>query len=57
MPEVILGKELKCLRCDHQWIPRKKDVRRCPSCKSPYWDRAREIDVIQGPQKVVVEPK
>lgn len=33
--------KLKCKRCGHQWIPRKIEVRICPKCKSPYWDRAR----------------
>jgi len=37
-------KQLKCLRCDHEWVPRKEEVRICPKCKSPYWDRERESD-------------
>lgn len=32
----------KCCRCSHSWIPRKKEVRICPKCKSPYWDRPRK---------------
>ncbi len=41
----------KCLRCDHAWIPRRPDKpRRCPKCKTPYWDtpssrRVRIADV------------
>ena len=31
----------KCSRCSHSWIPRKKEVRVCPKCKSPYWDKPR----------------
>jgi len=32
----------KCLRCDHEWIPRREEHPRvCPKCKSPYWDRPR----------------
>lgn len=28
-----------CLRCGHTWIPRRVDKpRRCPKCKTPYWD-------------------
>ncbi len=28
-----------CLRCGHTWIPRRADKpRRCPKCKTPYWD-------------------
>lgn len=31
---------LKCQRCGHEWVPRKKvsEVRLCAKCKSPYWD-------------------
>ena len=32
----------KCFRCGHLWIPRKKDVRQCPKCKSAYWDQPRK---------------
>jgi predicted Zn-ribbon and HTH transcriptional regulator len=32
-------KGLKCCRCGHIWVPRKKKKPRiCPECKSPYWD-------------------
>jgi len=30
----IIVKEKKCLRCGHKWLPRIKDVRQCPLCKS-----------------------
>jgi len=33
--------QLECKRCGHRWIPRKPDVRICPKCKSPYWDKER----------------
>lgn len=33
--------KLRCCRCGHGWIPRKAEVRICPKCKSPYWDRSR----------------
>ena len=42
-------KILKCERCQHKWVPRKPEVRICPSCKSPYWDRK--------PKKTKVNPK
>ena len=33
---------LKCTRCEHEWIPRAdQGPKRCPVCKSPYWDRPR----------------
>lgn len=35
---------LRCLRCQHRWVPRGGTVTICPRCKSHYWDepRARE---------------
>lgn len=34
-----------CERCPHHWTQRKKEgkPKRCPKCKSPYWDRPRQI--------------
>ncbi len=33
-------KGYKCERCDHKWIPRKKEYPiLCPNCKSAYWDK------------------
>jgi len=29
---------IECLRCGHKWLPRKREVRICPRCKSAYWD-------------------
>lgn len=31
--------ELKCKRCDHSWVPRMREVRICPKCKSARWDQ------------------
>lgn len=33
--------QLHCHRCGHRWTPRKNEVRLCPKCNSPYWDRPR----------------
>ena len=39
----------KCERCGHVWLPRKyetskkKDPIICPKCKSPYWNRPKEL--------------
>ena len=30
-----------CNRCGYVWIPRKEDVRNCPHCNSPYWNKQR----------------
>ena len=35
-------KELKCKRCGYIWVPRTKDVRQCPKCKSAYWDKEKK---------------
>jgi predicted Zn-ribbon and HTH transcriptional regulator len=37
-------KKNECLRCGHKWIQRveTKPVR-CPVCKSPYWDKPKQI--------------
>ena len=40
--QVEIQYQLKCKRCGYEWNPRKKDVRRCPGCKSFYWDRERK---------------
>lgn len=34
----------KCFRCNHAWIPRKRDDKSavCPKCKSPYWDKPKK---------------
>ena len=34
---------LQCERCGHIWLPMKpvSEIRICPKCKSPYWDRPR----------------
>jgi len=42
MPEIQLPERLECKRCGHQWIPRQKEIRICPKCKSPYWDRPKK---------------
>ena len=35
-------KKMKCLRCNYEWHPRKEEVRICPKCKSPYFDREKK---------------
>jgi len=36
-------KRYKCLRCEHEWHPRKdKQPIVCPECKSPYWNKPKE---------------
>ena len=31
----------RCLHCGHEWVPRIKDVRQCPKCKTARWDRPK----------------
>lgn len=48
----------KCLRCQHEWIPRvsmkeleneiKVKPRICPSCKSAYWDLEKKKKQKKG---------
>lgn len=39
----IVKKGYRCLRCDHEWVPRKSVIPIiCPNCKSPYWNRSKE---------------
>jgi predicted Zn-ribbon and HTH transcriptional regulator len=37
--KIQIKKQLKCKRCGYEWNPRKTDVRVCPKCHSPYWDK------------------
>jgi len=35
-------KEFKCLRCDHEWVPRRqRKPRLCPACRSPRWNKEK----------------
>ena len=39
-PRPVAG--YRCLRCGHTWVPRlKAGHRRCPKCKTAYWDSPR----------------
>jgi len=34
---------LFCIRCGHNWLPRKANPpKECPSCHSPYYDKPRK---------------
>ncbi len=39
---------LHCLRCSHDWIARVKEIKTCPKCRSPYWDRPRKKNENSG---------
>ncbi len=34
--------KIECLRCGHIWIRRKEEVRVCPKCHSPYFDKPKK---------------
>lgn len=36
--KIVLLK-LECKKCGYKWIPRKKEIRQCPKCKSVWWDK------------------
>jgi hypothetical protein len=33
-----MKKEVVCLRCGNEWLPYVRKPKRCPKCKSPYWN-------------------
>lgn len=35
-------KQIKCFRCGHTWTPRKTEIRMCPKCKSPWFNKKNE---------------
>lgn len=38
-----------CLRCKHEWYQRSpKEPVLCPSCKSKYWNQAREENSVDA---------
>jgi len=43
--------KIKCLRCGYEWYPRIPDVRRCPRCKSFYFDRERKRPKLNTGEK------
>lgn len=47
-------RSLHCRRCSHRWIPRKAEVRVCPRCHSPYWDRGRGNPTPSLPRAVSI---
>ena len=36
------NKNLECKRCGYRWTSRKKIVKTCAKCRSPYWDMERK---------------
>ncbi len=54
----------RCYRCGYYWFPRRKTVRLCARCKSPYYDTPRlrvptygsglGIDQLIGPHRAAI---
>ncbi|MBN1823144.1 MAG: hypothetical protein JW803_02370 [Endomicrobiales bacterium] len=51
MPQVELH-YTECKRCGHRWLPRQAEVRICPKCKSPYWDKKNLKKTLPGKLKL-----
>lgn len=48
MPVGVVISQLHCLRCDHDWYPRKAELpKTCPKCRSPYWNQPRRNEAGQ----------
>ena len=48
MPVEVVVPKLTCLRCGHQWYPRKPGrPTTCAGCRSPYWDVPRRNETGQ----------
>lgn len=42
---------LSCARCLHQWVPRIKDPKLCPNCRTAYWketERNKKGEIVYG---------
>lgn len=48
MNKKIVIPTAKCGRCNQTWNPRKAEIKVCPKCKSPYWDKPR----VRAPKKL-----
>ena len=35
--------KLKCIRCQHEWIPKVATPSVCPRCKSPFWNKPYRV--------------
>lgn len=44
-------KFLKCLRCGYKWPPRVENPKKCPGCKSEYWNKPRKKKKEDGVAK------
>ena len=43
--------KLICLRCGHEWTRKQEQPKRCPKCKTPYWDSPRKSNDTEKEEK------
>ena len=45
----VKKKGYRCLKCDYEWIPRKKNGKpqTCPKCKKRGWDKPKKIRLLK----------
>ena len=48
--------ECTCERCTHKWTSRVGDPKRCPKCKTPYWNRPRKLKKDEESKEVFPMP-
>lgn len=50
--------ERKCHHCGHEWEPRVKNPKKCPTCQNPLWrsPNPKKRKVSTAPIDVVAEP-
>lgn len=41
----MLNYVMTCKRCGHKWLPRVIEIKTCPKCRSPYWNKERKNNV------------
>lgn len=41
---------LTCNRCYESWAAEVKNPKRCPRCKSPYWNKPRKYKLKSKPE-------
>lgn len=47
---------ITCIRCGWQWIPKVENPKTCPSCNSPYWNKAKTRFFVTTPRKDYTNP-
>jgi len=49
----MIMKQLKCLRCEHEWTPKIAIPAVCPKCKSGYYNRPRKVKELHPDEKPI----